>query len=569
MRPYILGIWDGHDSGVALVKGQTLCFAINEERLSGRKSDAAFPLLSIQAALQHEGIGPDDIHAIAFSTSDFTKTLTRFFPTIKERYYALRRGAKEHQEGFAPINSFMRRYKYLVTLPGTNPLFRMLSVYKMKKQLASLGFNKKPLFAFDHHQCHAEAAARLSGFSKSLVITLDGLGDGLSGTISTFHRGKLERKAAISSNHSFGIFFEHVTALLHMRELEDEGKVMALADYAQPTEKSKNPMTHFFSIDGITVNSAYNPLRMYDELKQLRQSCSAKQFAFFAQQALEHWIEKLARSALLCFPHKYLCLAGGVFANIKVNRNLRAIAGVKGLFVFPHMGDGGLALGSALALNHRLHNVKRYSLDNVFLGDSHDADSIEQELRNKGLRYRLVKSPAATASKLITSNHAIIWYQGRMEYGPRALGHRSILAMPNSTEIKDFINVHIKKRSWYQPFCPSMLLEEAKTLLSDYRGHQNFFMTEAYHVKETHQSHLKGVVSNDGTCRPHMVTPKDAEFYFLLKSIKKRTGYGVVLNTSLNRHRHPLACTPQDAVGVFLSAPIKHMIIGPFHVRKK
>ncbi|MCK5026668.1 MAG: hypothetical protein KAS15_08785, partial [Nanoarchaeota archaeon] len=361
---FILGIWDGHDSGAALVKGRDIITAVNEERFTKRKLEISFPVNAINEVLSYAGLKPSDICAVACSTSDFAKTLSRIMPGLKEEYYLIRRRKKWSKQG----NMLKKKLKYLITQIPPNRLLRRLSRHKVAKELKSLGFDKTPIYFLDHHQCHAEAAARTSRLSDALVITLDGLGDGLSGTISTFSGGFLRRRVSIPARDSFGIFFEHVTNIMNMRELEDEGKVMAMADYAYPIDESENPMMGFFTIKGLKVKSKYPVLQMYDELKKLHWHYSSEQFAFMVQQCIEAWVTRLVKNSMRKFNQKNICLAGGLFANIKLNMKIRSLDEVEQCFVFQHMGDGGLALGSALALNYVLNKERSYDLDNILLG---------------------------------------------------------------------------------------------------------------------------------------------------------------------------------------------------------
>ncbi|MCP4528229.1 MAG: hypothetical protein GY833_20275, partial [Aestuariibacter sp.] len=249
MEKYILGLWDGHDSGAAIVQGNRVLVAVNEERLTRRKLEIKFPEKSIQACLHYLQISPDDISAVAVSTSDFAKTLARIFPATKEDYYLIRRRKKS--PGF--LSSFKKRSKYFMTEIGSGPLTKYMSERCIRASLKKLGFYTYDLHFIDHHFCHA-AAAFLSGFNECLVVTIDGIGDALSGTVNTLRQGKLTREASLSGKHSLGIFFEHVTNLMNMRELEDEGKVMALANYAYPIPDDENPLIDLIKVDGMEIN---------------------------------------------------------------------------------------------------------------------------------------------------------------------------------------------------------------------------------------------------------------------------------------------------------------------------
>ena len=227
---YILGLWDGHDSGAALLEDGKILFASNEERYTKRKLEITFPCNSIRAALSYAGIEPEDVGVVAFPTTELAKTLSRILPYQQEVHYRFRR-RKTIRPRTAALNTFL---KYAQTGMGVLPLCGTASKAIVSGRLRSMGFRDFRLHSVDHHAAHAATAEFTSGFSRSLVVTVDGLGDGLSGSVSVFEKGALERRHAISANNSIGMFFEQVTNIVGMRELEDEGKVMAMACYSYP-----------------------------------------------------------------------------------------------------------------------------------------------------------------------------------------------------------------------------------------------------------------------------------------------------------------------------------------------
>ena len=561
----IIGIWDGHDSGAALIEGNKILFAINEERCTRRKLEIAFPDRSIQACLKYTDTVPEDISEIAVSTSDFAKTLARIFPSLKEEYYFIRRRMKE--PGRIPF--FKKQLKYKLTEYPPFPFTKWVSRNNVRKHLKRLGFKQFRLHLVNHHFAHAATAAFCSGFERGLVITLDGLGDGLSGSISKYEDGKLERTVPISGRHSLGIFFEHVTNLMNMRELEDEGKVMALANYAYPVKDVENPVMDLIQVEGLSVRCRYSSLGMYDALKRILWRYPSEQFAQMAQRTLEVKTLELVRNAMKKTGMDQLCLAGGVFSNVKVNRLIKLLPGVKGCFVFPHMGDGGLALGSAMVTNYQLNGIYKVPLKNLFLGPEYSEDEIENSLTESGLSFTKSKNIVKEVAEIIAGGEIVFWFQGRAELGPRALGARSILARPDSDAIKDTLNLQLKKRVWYQPFCPTMLEEDALEILEDYDGKPNKFMTMAYMVRKKKRNLVRGVINVDGSCRPQILGQENSLFRELLKEIKKLTGHGIVLNTSFNIHGEPMVCSPRDAIKTINDTGSGYMAIGNFLVEKK
>jgi len=437
----------------------------------------------------------------------------------------------------------------------------------VQKELNKIGFKNYKLSVVDHHISHVAAAAFCSGFNECLVITLDGLGDGVSGTVNIFKDKKLKNISTISAKNSFGIFFEHVTNLMNMRELEDEGKVMALADYAYPIPDKENPLLQFFSIDALKIKAKYSSLKMYQELKKILWRYPPEQFANMAQKTLEHYIIKLIQNIIKETGINIIALSGGVASNVKVNMKIRNLSECDECFVFPHMGDGGLALGAAMYLNYQLNEVTNYKFDSIAFGLEYSNEEIETELKAANLNYETPANLEKETAELISQANIVLWFQDRMEYGPRALGSRSILALPDNPNLKDELNLRLKKRVWYQPFCPSLLEEDAPVLLADFNGKSNYFMTMAYEVCEAFGQDLIAVINVDGSCRPQILkSDSNSKYERLLKEIKKLTGKGVLLNTSFNIHGEPLVCSPKDAIKTFISTGIKYLVIGDFIV---
>jgi carbamoyltransferase len=562
---YILGIWDGHDSGAALLEDDKVIFASNEERYTKRKLEIKFPYNSVNAALAYAGIKPEDVGVVAFPTTEFAKTLSRMIPYQQEVYYKFRR-RKMLRPRTAALNTFL---KYAQTGMGVLPFCGTASRAAVSGRLRSMGFRNFKLYDVDHHAAHAATAAFTSGMKRSLVVTVDGLGDGLSGSISVFDKGRLERRHAISANDSVGILFEQVTNIVGMRELEDEGKVMAMACYSFPFPFSENRLKDFFRVDGINVVAKYSPLRQYDMLSRIAWSIPREQFSYMAQQLLEHVFVELFANAIDEFGIGSVALSGGTFSNVKANMQVRNLPSLKKWYIFPHMGDGGIAMGAAMQANYLLNGTSSYDFKDAYLGDGYDDGAIEDALRKeKGLRFEADDDKCSHAAELISDDNYVFWYQGRMEYGPRALGNRSILAKAGSEKVKEKLNMYVKQREWYQPFAPSMLDEEAENILDEIKGHDRF-MTMAYKVKPEKVDVMRSVLHVDNTARPQMVGEENPNYRRLMKRVKRLDGDGVVLNTSFNIHGMPIVMSPEDAIDTMKKTKTRHMFLGGFYVENK
>lgn len=556
----ILGVWDGHDAGAALLVDGELVAAVNEERLTGRKLEVHFPTRAIAECLRIASLSADAVQVVAASTSDFAKTLGRLMPSTKESYYQVRR--RKARPGM--LATVTRAAKYAMTEWRPDPMSRAVSRRWLRRELARVGVRSSALKLYDHHACHA-AAAFASPFASATVVTLDGVGDGVAATVNHFHEGRLRRIATTPASHSPGIFFEQVTNLLNMRELEDEGKVMALADYAAPIDDRDNPMVRFIRAEGLQIVTSTRARRMRPALADVLWHVPSEQFAHMAQRALERACVELVRTAVATTAEPRVVLAGGIASNVKINRTIRHLPTVEDVYVFPHMGDGGLAVGAASLARAEVNDPQRPLLPTLALGTAYTDESCAQALAARGIAAQRCPSIGDAVAALLADDRIVLWMQGAMEYGPRALGQRSVLARPDRPALRDRLNRLLKRRVWYQPFCPSLLDSDARRLLADMSPRPNREMTMAYAVSPEHWSRLSGVMNVDGSCRPQMVADDaSGPFADLLRSMKARVGVGAVLNTSLNLHGSPLARSPEEVLEVFTTSGADAVALGPY-----
>ncbi|MFC2154640.1 carbamoyltransferase C-terminal domain-containing protein [Candidatus Altiarchaeota archaeon] len=561
----ILGIWDGHDAGAAIVEDGEIKVAVNEERFTKKKLHVGFPSESVKASLSYLKLKPGDIDVVAYNTTDFAKTLTRAFPSMKDNYYLFRRRKIDRPR----FESLRRHFKYRMTEIKELPLCRSVSSSVIRKSLRHLGFKSKDykLEVVDHHAAHAAAASLCSGFKKSLSITLDGIGDGLSGTINVFENGELERISSIEGRDSFGLFYEQVTNLMGMRELEDEGKVMALADFTYEMDESENKLLDWFKVDGMNVKCKYSTIDKYKRLQKLLWNTPREKFAYMAQNTLEVHITKLFENAMKETGIGNVCWSGGIASNIKVNMKVRYLPELKEWFVFPHMGDGGLAVGSALYASLKHEGAKPRRIQNLYFGIEYSSGDVESAL--SGYEYQVKFEERSDLPEFIGDHIAggdfALWYQGGMEFGPRALGNRSILAPAGDMKAKDKLNIQVKKRSWFQPFCPSLLEEEAEKLFERVDSYDKF-MTMGYNSLEAARPRIQAILNVDGSARPQMLGQENGLYRRLITQVKKGTGDGILLNTSFNLHGYPIVNTPKDALDMMVKSKSKVMGLGDFLV---
>jgi carbamoyltransferase len=593
----VIGVWDGHDAGAALVIDGRVELALNEERLSGRKLDVGMPVRCL-AAMRAAAAGRRI--AWAPTTSDPAKTLTRVFPSLKDNYYRLRRRLPPP----GSMSGIKQRAKYSLTQLSTNRLFRSWTRHWFARALEA---RSETVFVVDHHEAHAASAAFWPDWSQAglgtlpasdpvagvgdpgfipagrlpvppsgdvLIVTLDGIGDGESGSVWRWSevRGSLEKILSIPGSASFGLFFEHVTNELQMRPLEDEGKVMALATFAAEIPAQSNPFLGWFSLareaNGLpSLRCTIPPARMAAAVAAVVWSTPREQVCRMAQQTLEHFVPRFFSQLVDATGIASIGYAGGVASNIKVNRLVRSTPGIERLEVCPAMGDGGLGLGAALMVWHRLTGRRPRPFADFRLGIDHGdlGQGAEAVANATGATCQRPADIATAVAERVAAGDIVMWAQGRMELGPRALGARSIVARADSIAARDDLNLRLKRRVWFQPFCPTILLSEAPELLADYRGPRdaNLHMTMGFLTTPRGRAALAGAIGPDGSCRPQMVVENEADpWYRFLAQVKALTGTGAVINTSLNLHGKPMSDDAAGIIEAWMESGVQHLALG-------
>ncbi len=527
----ILGIHDGHDAGAVLIDNKRI-FAVNEERLNRIKKYRGFPGLSVRKVLEMAKAKPEDVEVIA-------------------------------------VAGIFRK------------LSRLKELEVNLKAIFGSEFKRKVLFV-EHHLAHSASAYYTSGWRDALAVSIDAAGDGLSSSIYVARNGEMIRIAQSTYVDSLGDFYASVTELLGFRPMRHEGKVMSLAAYGKPAydlssiiELNGLSFENHLGVIGVEATKKLAeffrfPLRHAKEIAlrlkkgelEGKLQRKAMEIASSAQAHLEKLVEELGLK--LKERGLRLAYAGGVAQNVKANAILRHVFGDDNLWVFPAMDDGGLAFGAAVfvkATFERLDDRWRpFKLENVYLGPEYGQGYVEDFLRSEGLEYEEVDVPSFVADALVEGKLAGL-FQGRMEFGPRALGNRSILADPRDESVKEKLNIALK-RDVFQPFAPSLLWEKAGEYLEDLKGEPNEFMTMAYTASGEFRELAPAVVHVDGTTRPQAVRREiNPRYYSIIAEFHKKTGLGAVLNTSFNMHGEPIVCSPEDALRTFRKAGLDVVVI--------
>ncbi len=574
----ILGINDSHDCGSAAFSNGEVVSAANEERFTKNKNEVGFPYNSIRFVSKST---EEEITDVALAWIGGNALISRVIPSWDKKRRAIWR--REIPRPSRPMLHIMDVPYRLIQNQRPRALWKAVGVPLSKhithKRLETISKDlaSAKLHVIEHHLSHAASAYYTSGFKEALIITLDGSGDGLSGTVSIGDNGNIKRLAEFKASTSLGIMYGAATVACDMRFSEDEGKLMSLAAYSYPAEikelwdfsvydpKSKNFVSKVKTRNEILLGEYMKDhvLSKYDR----------ESFAYAVQKHAELQVTTLVRQWIKETKIANVAAAGGFFSNVLVNRAIEHMPEVKKFFVFPQMGDGGLSLGAAAYVDFQAHgkfNTKQ--IDNVYFGPEYSNEQIFSVLKksnNNSINFEPIKDPAGYAADLVADkNEILLWFQGRMEYGPRALGNRSVLALPNDSENRDELNLIIKKRPYYQPFASSILEEDAQKLLGDYVG-PNRFMTSANSVRREHWQDLVAASHVDHTTRPQIVSEENKLYRNLIRKIGKKTGYAAVLNTSLNKHRRPIALDPEEAIYTLENTGATKLIIGDYVVSKK
>lgn len=574
-----LGITTEFDSGAAVVIDGRLVAAINEERLCRLKLAAGFPRQSITAVLEMAGWLPADLDCVLVAGT--------------EDLYSGEPGPYHGWFDFRPVgfgrwlkrSLGIRLARYRETLPWLEPGYYLLlqPSFRRRKRIIRRILRRDygircPIRFVDHHFCHAVSAYFTSGMPDALALTLDGGGDGKSGRIYAVRDGVFEHLNSSSAYNSLGNFYAYVTHLCGFMAHRHEGKITGLAAYGEPLylalleEFVQERDGGLFNTGGVVFDGAVAELgrRLPTDWKREDLACSIQlHFERLIARHVGHWAEVAGL--------RDVAVAGGVFANVRVNQVVHELPSVDRLFVHPGMGDGGLAVGAALSacvegVVDPPMATDRMPIGHVYLGSDLDTADIERELAGQGLEPEPLddwENLADGVAALLAAGHVVARAAGRMEYGPRALGNRSILYQPADPSVNDWLNANLG-RTEFMPFAPSVLWEERHRCFMGVDGadHAAEFMTVTYRCTQWMHEAMPGVVHVDGTARPQLVRrATNPDYYDILAAFHRRTGLPGFVNTSFNMHEEPIVCSASDCVRAFLAAKLDYLAIGPYLVR--
>jgi carbamoyltransferase len=562
---YVLGVtMSVHDSSACLIHDGRLVAAVEEERLVRRKHTGEFPIKAIEYCLSSQGITYGDLRCVAYTQAPWLKIPQRLF-------YVTRRLPRS--VGFVA----REMYWYLLTYGQVRTWPDRLKT----RLLGDTGAHPRHLF-FPHHETHAASAFFASPFEEAAVCSIDQRGEWTSTFMGRARGERIRPLAEISYPNSLGLFYLMLTLFLGF-DYHEEYEVMGLAAYGRPRYlREMEKIIRYtgrlrFRLDDRYLSSHWN--RIYSgELETLlgpkrhegealtERHCD---IAASLQATTEHVVFSLLRDLHRATGTPRLCLAGGVALNSVMNGKIPSETPFRDVFVQPAAHDAGGSIGAAyLAAVAKGVGSPRRSLSHLFLGPEYSDPEVKALLDAARTRYEIVDDVEATTAGMLAAGNVIGWFQGRLEFGPRALGHRSILADPRRPEMRDRVNLLVKERQSFRPFAPAILEERAADYLLT--PQKSPYMTMVGRVTERAAREIPAVVHVDGTARVQTVSrDDDPRFWRLLREFDRITSVPVLLNTSFNLRGEPIVCTPRDALRTYFTSGLDALVIGRYVLRKK
>jgi carbamoyltransferase len=547
-NPYSLAAAFSHDGAAALVEDGAIVTAIEEERLNRIKHSNKFPEEAIRYCLRERGVGVDDVDTFAFyATEEYCNGLLAYLQRTRPNM---------------PVLADARTH-----------LSQLLG------ETLDAPVDPERITFVRHHMAHAVSASAVSGFERSLVLAIDGYGDGLSGMVARGEGSALTALATFAQRKSLGLLYLNVIAFLGYGRF-DEYKVMALAPYGDPA-RQRSLLTELYELrpDGDYeldaerieehLTGRFAPRRPGEPLLQRHYDLAAA-----LQEALERIVMHVLTHHRQATGLRELCLAGGVALNCTMNGKIAASGCFDGVFVQPAAHDAGCALGAALLASHdagRPADGKR--LRHVYWG-THVGERDEVETVLEGwsdlVAFERHDDVERETARRLADGQVVGWAQGRSEFGPRALGNRSILADPRDAANRERINMMVKKRESYRPFAPSVLEEAAHDLFELPAGTDYDFMLFVVDVREEMRSLLPAITHVDGTARVQTVSrAENPRYWRLINAFGDLTGVPALLNTSFNNNVEPIVDSAQDAVVSFLTTTLDLLVVGDFIVSRR
>ncbi|MSQ99183.1 MAG: carbamoyltransferase [Xanthomonadales bacterium] len=576
-RPQIfLGISDSHDAGVALMADGKVIAAVNEERLNRKKMAAGLPLLSLKAIWGIAGVSPEQVGAVGvagLSSAAEAIPLNNDFSDNRGQHL-FSQSAAEIIDRIPGGHGLMRSAAALALYRGMMPARGGARIFRIGELLQRMGV-VAPVHAYDHHDAHLASAYYSSGAADSLVVSNDGFGDGLCSKVA-LGDPESKRLKVISSNsffNSLGVYYNFATLICGFKKAHHAGKTTGLAAFGDPqrTIDVFRSMIRWDPASGIYRNDGGVFRNCIAELRQRLAGVSREDVAAGIQVHCEEILSAMVRYHMDRSGCPKVVLVGGVHANVKINQRIAEIPKLESVFVFPNMGDGGLALGAAFLAQIDVTGLPPdpRAIEHVYLGPDYSENEMLSAISEAGLPYDRPAHCARAIAALLAQEKVVARCDGAMEYGPRALGNRSILYPATKPEVNKWLNQQLN-RTEFMPFAPVLRDVDADAFLKNYttvNSRAAEFMTITYDVTDRCKREAPAIVHVDGTARPQVIRREvNPRYYDILTEYHALTGLSVLVNTSYNMHEEPIVCSPRDAVRAFWDSNIDALALGPFIV---
>ncbi len=549
-----------HESAVGVLVDGKLVAAAAEERFTRVKNQGGFPHRALSWCMAKAGVSAADVDHVAYAALPFHRERLRDLEGFGRNLMFVATANDRAERKLAHLANYAKNLVFHSDWTGVER--------HIVHALEGYGLGKKLVFV-DHHRAHCAAAYYTSGFERALVVSLDGYGSGQAGSFYLGEGNGIRLLSPVPYPHSLGTFYRRVTQALGFKPNRHEGKIVGLAAFGDPSKlyDEVRDRFDFSSDDYFRYKSSQDP---YFERKlaarHSREDVAAayqKVLEDVATTYIERWVRRTGATRIAC--------AGGVFANVKMNQRVMEIPGVEEMFVFPAMGDGGVGVGAAYALQADLTGtLSPTRLPNAYLGPAYTDREIERALVASGMAFKQPPSMTESVAAHLVENRVVARFDGAMEFGPRALGNRSILYPAKDPTVNKWLNDRLR-RTEFMPFAPITLASRAEELYSnvDRMRYTAEFMTITSDCTERMRAESPAAVHVDGTARPQLVSTDTNQAVFdILTEYERRTGIPTLINTSYNMHEEPIVCSPEDAIRAFQDGGLEVLAIGSYIVER-
>jgi len=551
---WLLAVHEDTNANATLFRDGRVVFALAEERLTRDRFAGGFPAQAVQAALAFAGIELADVDAVLPANRH------HFLPRLAPQLIT----GEEH-DFFGPKH---KAWLYFQHLMARNPAVAWATA-ALSNSLLQRKKLPRLLDTVDHHTAHAASAWLTSGWDQCLCVTADNMGDGWSSKVFTAGPQGLQFQYGSTARHSPGQFYGEIAQLLGFHNLL-AGKVTGLAAHGDPAV-AYALVASLFGLDD--AGRAFTSPGLWWRHKHLGAYRALAHHqpanvAAAAQRRLEDVMVRYVQTAVRETGQRRVALAGGVFANVVVNQRILALPEVEAVWVHPAMTDQGISMGAGLLHLRDAHGVAGMPMDHVFLGPEPAESAMGAALEAAQLRFERPAELSERAAQALAAGKVVARFAGRLEYGPRALGNRSILAPAHDPRINQWLNARLR-RSEFMPFAPVTLWQHRHEGYLGLQGGEDAarFMTMTFGVTDALRAQSAGVVHLDGTARPQLLREQDNPgYYAILRRYAELTGTPTLVNTSFNLHSEPIVCTPEDGIAAFRTGGLDALILGPFWV---